>query len=158
MTRGHTSAGGAFLFILLLSCGEFAAVGGQYLARFDGVVIARQEGIYHPFWSHNRTTRYVIRESDGRERVYYADPSLGRLNGFPIGTHLTKQRWRMDYEADGEERNDFPFPLYLFWMLFDSGLMIGCIIIGVMINIRDRHTRELQSALERAEERLREGD
>lgn len=158
MTKAHTAPGGAIFFILLLSCGEYAMVGGQYLARFDGVVVARTNGVYYPPWTRNRATRYVIRESDGRERVYYADPGQGHIDGFPIGTHLTKQRWRMDYEADGQARNDFPFPLYLFWMIFDLGLVIGCVIVGIMISIRDRRTRELEAAVERGEQLLRDSE
>ncbi len=152
MTRGHTSAGGAILFILLLGCGEFGMVGGQYLAQFDGTVVARTEGVYYPFWTRNRVTKYVIRESDGGERVYYAHSS------FPIGAHLSKQRWRLDYELDGKRRDDFPFPFYFFWIMFDLCLVTGCVIVGIMINIRDRRTRELEAAVERAREILAQDD
>lgn len=152
MTRGHTSAGGAILFILLLSCGEFAMVAGQYLAQFDGVVVARTDFVHYPFWTRNLTTRYVIHESAGRERVYYADSI------FAIGTHLKKQRWRMDYEKDGMTRDDFPLPMYLFWIVFDLCLVTGCVILGIMINLRDRRARELEAAFERAQQDLLRDD
>lgn len=158
MRKAHTAPGAAILVILLLSSGEYAMVAGHYLAQFDGVVVARTDPVHYPPWTRNRATRYVISESDGRERVYYADPSQGHLDGFPIGTRLTKRRWHMDYQADGQVRNDFPFPIYLFWMIFDFGLLVGCVIVAIMIRIRNRRIRELEAAVERGEQLLRDSE
>ncbi len=154
MRKAHTTPGVVILLILLTSSGEYATVVGHYLAQFDGVVVARTDDVHYPPWTRNLVTRYVIGESDGRERVYHADPSQGHINGFPIGTRLTKQRWHLDYEADGQARNDFPFPYYAFWMIFDFGLLAGCIIVAMMISTRDRGARELEAAVERCGRRL----
>jgi hypothetical protein len=150
--------GAAFLLILLISSGEYATVAGHYLAQFDGVIIGRTEFVRYPPWTRNLTTRYLIREADGREHVYYADPSQGHIDGFPIGTHLIKQRWHMDYEADGARRDDFPLPIYAFWMILDFGMLVGCVILAMMIRARDRRTRELEAALERGQRVLRDMD
>ena len=158
MRKAHIPPGVAILVILLLSCGEYAMVAGHYLAQFDGVVVARTDDVHYPPWTRNLATRYVIRESDGLERVYYADPSQGHIDGFPIGTRLTKQRWHMDYEADGQARDDFPFSFYLFWMILDFGLLVGCVIVAIMIGIRDRRTRELEAAVERGEQLLHDSE
>jgi hypothetical protein len=158
MRKAHVASGVAILVILLSSSGEYAMVVGHYLAQFDGLVVARTDDIHYPPWTRNLATRYVIRESDGRRGVYYADPSQGHIDGFPIGTRLSKQRRHMDYEADGKTRNDFPLPFYLFWMILDFGLLAGCMIVAMMIRIRDRRTRELESAVERGERLLRDSD
>ena len=144
--------------ILLVSSGEYATVAGHYLGQFDGVVVARTEFVHYPSWTRNLSTRYLIRESDGRERVYYADPSQGYIDGFPLGTRLSKQRWHMEYEANGQTMNDFPLPIYGFWMILDFGLLVSCVILAFMMRARDRRTRELEAAVERGQQVLREMD
>lgn len=105
------------------------------------------------------TTKYVIRDADGREHVYYADPSEGGyVHGFPVGTHLTKPRWHLDYEANGQPRNDFTLPFYGLWMILDFGVLIANVILAVMIRARDRRTRELEAAVERGRQLLRDMD
>jgi hypothetical protein len=158
MRKAHASAGGAILLILFLSSGEYAMTIGHLLAQFDGVVIARTENIFYPPWIRNLTTKYVIQASDGRRYIYYADPSEGDLGGFRIGTHLSKSRWHLDYEAEGQARNDFPLPLYLLWMVFDFGMFTAAVAVAIMIRTRERRTRELEDAVERGEELLREMD
>ena len=158
MRKAHAGPGAVFLMIVLVSSGEYATVLGHYLAQFDGVVVARTEFVHYPSWTRNLTTRYLIRDSDGREKVYYADPSQGFIDGFPVGTHLNKQRWSMAYEANGRAMDDFPLAIYGFWMILDSGLLIGCVILALMIRARDRRTRELEAAVERGEQLLRDMD
>ena len=158
MRRAHVGPGAAFLLILLLSSGDFAMVAGHYLAQFDGVVVSRTEFVHYPSWTRNLTTRYLIREPSGREHVYYADPSQGHIDGFRIGTHLSKQRWHMEYEANGQARNDFPLPIYAFWMILNFGLLMGCVILAFMMRARDRRTRELEVAVERGQQVLRDMD
>lgn len=144
--------------ILALSAGEFVPMAEQYLAQFDGVIVARTDFVHYPPWTRNLATRYVVQESGGRRYVYYADPSQGHIDGFAIGTHLAKRRWRMDYEADGAPRNDFPLFIYVYFGVLDLGLLVGCIIVAFMIQARDRRTRELEAAVERGEELLRKMD
>jgi len=154
MRRAHITPGVATLAILLSSSGDFAIVLEHLLAQFDGVVVARADDVHYPPWTRNLANRYVVRESDGRDRVYYADPSEGHLNGFPIGTRVTKQRWRMDYEENVQRRNDFPFVIYAFWMTIDFALLMACVILAIMMNIRDRHNCELAAAVERGKRLL----
>jgi hypothetical protein len=159
MNKTHITPGAAILVILLLSSGEYATVAGHFLAQFDGVVVARTEFVHYPPWTRNLTTKYVIREADGREHVFYADPSEGSgIDGFPIGTHLTKQRGHLDYEENGQQRDDFPLPMYTFWMILDFGLLVGCVILAIMIRARDQRTRELEAAVERGQQVLRDMD
>jgi hypothetical protein len=156
MKKARVSVGGAILLILALSSGEYATTVGHFLAQFDGVVVARTYNAAYPPWTRNLTTRYVIQESSGRKRVYYADPGEGDLDGFKIGTHLSKQRWHMDYEADGVVRNDFALPFYLFWMIFDFGIFAAVVVLAFMIRARDQRLRDLEAAVERGEELLRQ--
>jgi hypothetical protein len=158
MRKAHVSIGGAILLIVLLSSGEYATTVGHFFAQFDGVVVARTENVSYPPWTRNLTTKYVIQESYGRTFGYYADPSEGDLGGFKIGTRLRKQRWHMEYEANGQTRDDFPLPMYLFWMIFDFGMLAAVLVLAIMIRTRDRRTRDLEAAVERGEELLREMD
>ena len=158
MRQAHVGPGLAFLLILLLSSGEYATVGGHYFAQFDGVVVSRTEFVHYPTWMRNLTTRYLIRELDGREHVYYADPSQGHIHGFRIGTYLSKQRWRMEYEANGRTMNDFPLPIYARWMILDLGLLMGSVTLAIIIRARDRRTRELEASVERGRQVLHETD
>lgn len=77
---------------------------------------------------------------------------------FSIGAHLSKQRWRLDYKEDGQARNDFPLPIYGFWMIIDFSVLVACVILAFMIQARDRRTRELEAAVGRGEELLRKMD
>src|SRR5690349_17704844 len=156
MQKARVSVGGAILLILALSSGEYAMTVGHFLAQFDGVVAARTYDVAYPPWSRNLTTRYVIQEPGGRKCVYYADPSEGVLGGYKIGTHLSKQRWHIDYEADGEVRNDFPLPLYLFWMVLDFGIFAAVVVLAIMIRARDQRMSDLEAAVERGQELLRQ--
>ena len=156
MRKTHVSISAAILTVVLLGSGEYAMVIGHLLADFDGVVVARSDSIHYPPWTRNLANRYVIQEANGRKYVYYADPSEGDLGGFAIGTRITKERWRMDYEADGRTRQDFPLPLYLLWMILDFGIFVAVIILGIMIRMRDRRTRDLEAAVERGRELLAE--
>jgi hypothetical protein len=148
--RSHTTPGLALFFILLLGSTDYAMVLEHLLAQFDGVVEERTEDVFYPIWTHNLVNRYVIRESDGRQDVYYADSSEGRRDGFAVGTRLAKQRWHMDYEENGQARNDFPFVIYGFGMMFNSALLVACVIIAIMIEVRDARARALKASVERA--------
>src|SRR6185437_8272316 len=150
------------LSVLLGASGEFGMTIEHYWAHFDGIVVARKDNVRFPPWSRNRATRYVIRESGGREYVYYADssegaPSESALNGFPVGTRLRKQRRHMDYEENGQAMNDFPLGLYILPMMLDSFLLGAAVILDLMIRARDRRNRELQAAFQRAMHRLETG-
>jgi hypothetical protein len=144
-------------FVIVRGASDYTIFFGHLLAQFDGVVAARKDVRYPP-WTRYHATRYTIRGSDGRERAYIADPTEGGTHGFAMGTHLEKQRWRMDYEENGRRVDDFPVALYGFWVIFNTGLGLGAIILAIMIRIRDRSSRDLAAAAARAERRLEAGD
>ena len=154
MTKAHTTPAVAIIVILLISSGDYGIVLGHLLAQFDGVLVARTDNLHYPPWTRNGATRYVIHGADGRDHVYYADPGEGRSGGFPLGTELRKRRWHFDYVENGQPRNDFPFPLYFFFLVLDSGLLVACVIVAIMIQIRDRNAHELAAAVERGQRLL----
>jgi hypothetical protein len=148
----------AILVILLSGAGDYVIVLEQYCSRWDGAVIARANDIHYPPWTRTRATKYVVRGSDGSENTYYADPSIGARDGFPLGTVLKKQRWSLAYEEDGKARNDFPFPFYFLFMVLDAGLLIAAMSVAIIMRNRDQTARELAAALERGQHLLeREG-
>ncbi len=158
MNKSHIPPSVVILSILLVAAGEYAMVLGHYWAQFDGVVVARKDNVRFPPWTRNRANRYVIRNSDGQEHVYYADSSEGDLGGFPIGATLTKQRWHMDYQENGRQMNDFPLAIYILPMMLDAILLGAAIILVIMIRARDNRHRDLQADYERALRRLESGD
>jgi hypothetical protein len=125
MGKPQTTIAVVILAIVAIASGEYAMVIGHYLAQFDGVVVTRTDDVHFPPWTRNRANRYVIRESDGSEHIYYADSAEGR-NGFPIGTRIAKQRWRMGYKENGQARSDFPLDIYILPMMIDAVLLLGC--------------------------------
>ena len=148
----------AIVVILLSGVGDYAIVLEQYCARWDGVVIARTDDLHYPPWTRIRVTKYVVRGLDGSERTYFSDPSIGARDGFPPGTVLKKQRWTFAYQENGKARNDFPFPFYFLFMVFDAGLLIAAVMVAIMMRNRDRAARELAAAVERGQRLLeREG-
>ncbi len=158
MGKAHIPTSVVILSILLVAAGEYAMVLGHYWAQFDGVVVARKDNVRFPSWTRNRANRYVIGGSDGRQYVYYADSSEGDLDGFPIGTRLTKQRWHMDYQENGRAMNDFPLGIYILPMMLDAVLLGAAVILVIMIRVRDNRHRDLQADYERALRRLESGD
>ena len=157
MPRAHLAPTFLIALIILQGASEYTIFFGHLLARFDGVVAAREDVRYPP-WTRHHATRYTIRGSDGREQGYIADSAEGGTHGFAAGTYLRKQRWRMGYEENGQRVDDFPAALYGFWVIFDSGLALAATILAIMIRIRDRNARELAAAAQRAQRRLETGD
>jgi hypothetical protein len=145
------------LLIILQGGSDYSIFFGHLLARFDGVVATRED-VRFPPWTHFHAIRYTIRQDDGRERTYIADPIEGGRGGFPIGTRLRKDRWRLEYEAGGRATDDFPAALYGLWVIVNTGLMLGAIVLAIMIHNRDRNARENEAAFDRAERRLERGD
>jgi hypothetical protein len=147
--KAHVPPAVAILTIFLVSSGDFMIVLGHLLAQFDGVVVARTEDVHYPPWTRTRATRYIIRDTDGHQHLYYADSSEGGLDGFPDGTSLKKHRWQFEYEENGQVRNDFPFPFYLLFLILDTGLLVGAVVLAIMMRNRDRRNRELADAVDR---------
>jgi hypothetical protein len=102
--------------ILLFSVYVIGVFGGtlgiRLWTQLDGVVVTSQD---IPARGDPRgVTEYTLRGPDGRESRYTAgplDPLLPR--SMLVGTYLKKKRWRVDYERDGGQVNDFSLPLYL---------------------------------------------
>jgi hypothetical protein len=89
----------------------FSTIGLRLYLELDGDVVS----------SHDRSakgapryvTEYILRASDGSEFFYAAGPTDASLpRSLPVGTHLTKRRWRLDYEKDGQTIDDFPITFY----------------------------------------------
>jgi hypothetical protein len=153
MPRLGSSPALLVLLTILYGWGDYTIVFGHPLAQFDGVVVAAKDVRYPP-WARYHLMRCAIRGSDGREQIYIADPVEGGPDGFSVGTRLRKERWRLDYEENGRSVDDFPIVMYGLWVILDTGLLIGAVILAIMIRIRDRNARELAAAYERAEHRL----
>jgi len=154
MRKSHVAPGALILMIILAASSDCIPVLQHYLAQFDGVVAARTDDVRFPPWTRNRATKYVIRDSDGRDHVYYADSIQGHWNGYPIGTSLSKERWHMDYKEGSRTRDDFPHPMYIVPMMLDALFLGLAVILAIMIHVRDNRNRELEAAFQRAKQRL----
>jgi hypothetical protein len=88
----------------------FETVGRRLKTKVDGVVISSRD--LPSTGAPRNATHYTLRGLDG-DSVYVAGPTDASLpRSLPIGTHLRKQRWHLDYERNGERVDDFPISFY----------------------------------------------
>ena len=55
-------------------------------------------------------------------------PSVSDSQSMPVGTRISKRKWHVDYERDGEHVSGFPGALY--------GLTLGAALAGLIWSIR----------------------
>ena len=80
--------------------------------ELDGVVISA------------RQSEYILRGPRGDTFHYVAGPTDASLpRSMPVGTHLKKLRWHLNYERNGQQVNDFPVFFYLGFL----GIAVVCI-------------------------------
>ena len=121
------------LFIIL--CFGIGTVGQRLQIELDGVVVS----------SHDRSakgapryvTEYILRGDDGHKFVYLAGPTDASLpRSLPVGTRLSKQKWRLDYMENGQPINDFPINFY--------GIVLGiglALILWSLLLLRNNPSR-----------------
>jgi hypothetical protein len=99
----------------------------RLITQMEGVVVSSRD-IHSP--SNPRyVTEYIVRAPDGREVSYVAGSSDASLpQSMPLGTTVSKRKWHLDYERDGEHVSDFPAAVY--------GLTLGAALAGLIWSIR----------------------
>lgn len=84
-------------------------------------------------------TEYIVRAPDGHEANYVAGSSDASLpQSMPVGTTISKRKWHLDYERDGEHVSDFPAALY--W------LTLGAALAGLVWSIRLWRRQRIQTS------------
>jgi len=117
----HKFLGFASLLFFLFGANEIVQ---RLLIEVDGTVISSQTTT-----GNRPATTYVLRRPDGAEQRYVAgatDKSLPRR--LPEGTHISKLRYHLAWELNGQPVNDFPLFFYVgacglgamlaYWALF----------------------------------------
>jgi hypothetical protein len=100
--------------------------------EIDGIIVASRD--VPSAGAPRYATEYTVRFADGRERVYWAgatDASLPR--GMPVGTHIRKERWHLDYERDGRTEG-FPYIFYSITL----GIALGSLVWGIVKLLPER--------------------
>lgn len=98
-------------------------VGRRLEIQLDGVVISSQD--VPSKGAPRYVTEYTLRGNDGQDHSYIAGPTDASLpRSLPVGTHLTKRPWRLDYEKDGQTMKDFPVSFYSLTL----GVALACLL------------------------------
>ena len=96
----------------------------RLLIEVDGTVISSQTST-----GNRPATTYVLRRPDGTEQQYIAGPTDQSLpRRLPEGTRISKLRYHLAWERNGQPVDDFPLFFYVgacslgamlaFWALF----------------------------------------
>ena len=116
----------AFSLWILYGFG-YATLFQRLTTQLEGVILSSHD--VHSPNNPRYVTEYVVRCPDGRESTYVAGSSDASLpQSMPVGTTIRKRKWRVDYERDGEDVNDFPTAVYV--------LTLGAAIVGLVWSIR----------------------
>jgi hypothetical protein len=98
----------------------------RLIARAEGVIVSSRD--VHSANNPRYITEYLLRPPDGHETKYVAGSSDASLpQSMPLGTTISKRKWHLDYERDGEQVSDFPTALY--------GLTLGAGLAGLVWSI-----------------------
>jgi hypothetical protein len=81
----------------------------RLLIEVDGTIISSETTT-----GNRPSTTYVIRGSDGSQRLYIAGPTDQSLpRRLPQGTHVSKRRYELPWRQNGQLVNDFPLYFYV---------------------------------------------
>ena len=108
----------------------FESLGRRLMTSVEGTIISSQD-IPYPLAPARHGTEYTLRTPDGSNVPYVAgatDASLPR--NIPVGTYIKKQRFRLSYERNGQEINDFSLPFYAAIL----SAAVACLVWGVKLN------------------------
>lgn len=108
----------------------FETLGSRLMTNVEGTIISSQD-IPHPLAPARHGTEYTLRTPDGGNVRYTAgatDASLSR--SIPVGTYIKKQRWRLSYELNGQEIDDFSLPFYASFL----SVAVASLVWGVKLN------------------------
>ena len=101
----------SFLAVAALLCFLFGAneIVQRLLIELDGIVISSQTST-----GNRQATTYVFRSTDGGQHQYVAGPTDQSLpRRLPVGTRITKRKYDLGWERDGQRVNDFPLYFYV---------------------------------------------
>ena len=121
-----------FLGIFILWGFGWETVGVRLRVEVDGVVIASRD--VPSTGAPRYATEYTVRNADGKEQVFWAGATDGSLaRSMPVGTRIRKERWRLDYERDGQQEG---FPYLFYGLILSIGL--GIFARGIFIWLSQR--------------------
>jgi hypothetical protein len=102
-------------------------VGHRLKTDVDGIIAASRD--IPSTGAPRYATEYTVRGADCNAQVFMAGPTDGSLpRSMPVGTHIRKKRWHLDYERDGR-REGFPYIFYGVVLAIALGLVIRGILI-----------------------------
>jgi len=127
-TKGVTNPYVILGFSLWLLYGfGYEALYQRLITQVEGVVVSSRD--FRSPGNPRYVTEYVFRTRDGRETRYVAGPTDASLaQSMPVGTTISKKKWHLDYERDGEHVSDFPTAVY--------GLTLAVAVAALIWSIR----------------------
>jgi len=106
----------------------YETVGTRLKTQLEGVVLSSRD--IPSTGAPRYVTEYSLRGTDGRESVYTAGPTDASLpRSMPVGTYLKKQRWRLDYEKNGQRVDDFG----VFFYGTVLGIALACLVWSFLL-------------------------
>ncbi len=118
----------SILFGLFILWGfGWETVGRRLKTNVDGVIVATHD--IPATGAPRYATEYTVRGADGNVQVFMAGPTDGSLpRSMPVGTHIRKKPWHLDYERDGRQEG-FPYIFYSIVLAIGLGLVIRGFLI-----------------------------
>jgi hypothetical protein len=114
---------GAWLLFIALD-----TVGGYMLVAADGTVVASEVRN-----TPRRSVVYTMRGPTGESFTYTSGPTDGDLHpDLPIGSHVIKRKWALDYSLDGQRIANFPMIFY--GILSGIGASLICLSAILLIH------------------------
>jgi len=98
-------------FLFMLYAFGYETLYQRLITQVEGVVQSSRD--LHSPSNPRYATEYIVRAPNGREVKYVAGASDASLpRSMPVGTTITKRRWHLDYDRDGEHVSGFPTAAY----------------------------------------------
>jgi hypothetical protein len=99
-------------------------LGSRLMANVEGTIISSRD-IPYPLAPARHGTEYTLRTTDGSNVLYVAGATDATLPRYiPVGTYIKKRRWRLSYERNGHEIDDFALPFYAAFLSFGVASLI----------------------------------
>src|SRR4029453_1988587 len=101
-------------------------VGRRLRTTVHGVIVASRD--VPSTGAPRYATEYTVRGADGKEQLFWAGPTNGSLpRSMPVGTHIRKERWHLEYERDGRPQG-FPYIFYSSVL----GVAVSLVVWGIL--------------------------
>jgi hypothetical protein len=98
----------------------------RLMTECEGIVISSQD--IPPTRGPRYATQYTLAGPDGQSHTYIAGPTDASLpRSMPVGTRVKKKRWRLSFQRNGQQVNDFNVIFYTLILMVAT----ACLFWGI---------------------------